>query len=244
MSDFAGIDLAVGDVTGMRVWNIDAWGRLTGVTHPAVWTPGENVALCRRADASYVYYDREAPKCPGLADPSCGCGFWAYHYGGADHSGDVTGVVSGYGKTTIGEKGFRCEKARILAVCVEGLPLFKARLLARNYPDVVQYPSVDEMLAAHPLSDEYAPSPATTEDFWTRDISGASLTVSLTANMSMFSQAVNRYATSLAFAPSSFGSFELGSSPSIGERDETDRETALRNLRETERPARKWWTKW
>lgn len=39
--------LGMGVVTGARSFLIDALGRLTGVAYPQVWTPGENVAVCK-----------------------------------------------------------------------------------------------------------------------------------------------------------------------------------------------------
>lgn len=239
MSDFAGLDLAAGDVTGMRVWNLDVWGRLTGVSYPVVWTPGENVAACRRANSSYVYFDKEAEGCPGITDPKCGCGFWAYHYGGADHTGHVTGIISGYGKTTIGERGFRCEKAKVVAFSMDGVTRQHARMLSRNYPDVPQFPDVDAMLDAFPVSDEYAPSPATVEDFWTRDLTGETLKVSLTTAANHLSSAFGRY--SAFVAPSTFSFWEYGTS--ADEDSKTDRQTVLRNLAATMPPARSRWYK-
>jgi hypothetical protein len=48
----------------------------------------------------------------------CRCGFYAYHVkrDGGDFSGAVDGIVEGYGVVTVGSKGFRCQKARILAL--------------------------------------------------------------------------------------------------------------------------------
>ncbi len=55
---------------------------------------------------------------PGFRD--CGCGFWAYWDFNPHefHLGEkpVVGVIEGYGKTIIGKRGFRCEKARIVAL--------------------------------------------------------------------------------------------------------------------------------
>lgn len=49
-TDFAGLGLAPGVVHGTRSFNVDKYGRLTGVTYQQVWTPGENAAICRRTD--------------------------------------------------------------------------------------------------------------------------------------------------------------------------------------------------
>jgi hypothetical protein len=50
----------------------------------------------------------------------CGCGFWAYWKFDPHefHLGEkpVVGIVEGYGKTIRGSRGFRCAKARIVAL--------------------------------------------------------------------------------------------------------------------------------
>lgn len=48
MSDFSDRPFVAGVITGLRAFRIDALGRLTGVTHQDVWTPGENVGICHR----------------------------------------------------------------------------------------------------------------------------------------------------------------------------------------------------
>ena len=50
MSQFDGIDLAVGVVTGARSFEVDQLGRLTGVNYKQVWRPGENTAECRKQE--------------------------------------------------------------------------------------------------------------------------------------------------------------------------------------------------
>lgn len=139
--DCTGYDLAVGTATGIRLWRVDDLGRLTGLTHRTVWTPGVNTARCGRTrrtpacaagNCGRVHgYElstaglgmdacREPAPCDG-GDPACGCGFWAYHDGvtgseSAPGPSMVLGVVEGHGKTTVGTKGFRAQKARIVAL--------------------------------------------------------------------------------------------------------------------------------
>jgi hypothetical protein len=130
-----GIALAVGSVRGLRSFNVDHYGRLTAVARPTVvWKPGENVAVCNRSAMDFVntlmrqaahpyaggFSVSATGTCPGIAHPLCTCGFYAYHDGSKYQGGQVTGVIDGYGKTTVGTKGFRCEKARVVALCVEG----------------------------------------------------------------------------------------------------------------------------
>lgn len=45
-----GPDLAIGSLRGTRAFDVDKLGRLTGVSFKDVWTPGENVAKCHRAE--------------------------------------------------------------------------------------------------------------------------------------------------------------------------------------------------
>lgn len=48
----------------------------------------------------------------------CACGFYAYYEGSNDYARPehVSGVVEGYGRTVVGSRGFRTQKARILAL--------------------------------------------------------------------------------------------------------------------------------
>lgn len=106
---FYGADFAVGEVTGQRSFRVDDAGRLTGVAYNGYrWRPGENVAHCGYADKEGI-----------CGRVRCGCGFWAYHEGSVWQETPAYGVIRGYGKTTIGTKGFRCEKAEIVALCLK-----------------------------------------------------------------------------------------------------------------------------
>ena len=66
-----------------------------------------------RHDPSPVRSDEHRPGSTG-----CQCGFWAYFDGSDDFSGDdrVTGVVRGSGVVTVGTKGFRAERAEVVAL--------------------------------------------------------------------------------------------------------------------------------
>lgn len=193
-------DFALGSVKGLRSWEIDDKGRLRGVTHPAVWLPGENVATCRvkpRCPKSpprdpwtitYGGSDLSGSRalikpcgvdgCDGgehpathTFDPSCECGFWAYDECGYRPHGQVTGVVEGYGRTTIGSKGFRCEKARVLALARENedstLSLSKWLRLKELYPEAEFFGGIDDMVIAHGAVMKNWP--AVGEDFWAEE---------------------------------------------------------------------------
>lgn len=176
-------EFAAGSIKGMRTWRADDQGRLRGVTHPMVWLPGENVSTCRiggggrytpcpkarTGDGWYVTFGRptcEDPVCTPRGhyaapsedkrhhfDPECECGFWAYDEDHYTNHGDVCGVIEGYGRTTIGTKGFRCEKARIVALCREAgdrdVSLSLWLRLQQLYPAAQFFEDYDEMVTAH-----------------------------------------------------------------------------------------------
>ena len=121
--------VVAGSVTGYRWWTIPApdlglnpldadedWPRapLHGAWAP--WAPGVNHAVCLASPSGPPAHD------PALVpEISCGCGYWGYwgvqrHELGHARSLPVFGVIKGFGKTLTGPHGFRCAKARILAV--------------------------------------------------------------------------------------------------------------------------------
>jgi hypothetical protein len=120
--------VAPGSVTGYRWWTLPAppdfraspayaerdWPHAPLHGQRAPWLPGVNQAVC--LNGSHTPHD------PGLLPAKeCGCGYWAYwHPQDRRLSGagklQVFGVIKGFGKTRIGSYGFRCAKARLLAV--------------------------------------------------------------------------------------------------------------------------------
>lgn len=54
VGEFTGMGFAPGVVRGTRSFRVDQFGRLTGVTHKQVWTPGENGAKCRKDDDTWA----------------------------------------------------------------------------------------------------------------------------------------------------------------------------------------------
>lgn len=178
---FSGHDLplAAGSVTGVRLWHVDlasAEAAMNGTPVPAegllagvfggVWRSGENVAVCGGGQG-HPPCDRDLVPAPG-----CGCGFWAYwalrYAWRCDYywQAEVIGVIQGYGRTRIGTRGCRCGKARILGLHVrpDGADRQPQRLhhhdlaeVLRSYYHVPCYPSLAQMLAAHPLTADYLP---------------------------------------------------------------------------------------
>lgn len=145
--------LIVGPVYGLRLFTYyqDPGGLppLRGLAYQAPWSPGENESVCHKA----LYYHapnsdrvrsgwqwmpgKRQPQrrtgwyprpCSGM-EPSCSCGFYAYHaheyFGSLSSPGasvrvpfnvGAKGVIEGYGRVVVGPNGFRAEKARIVAL--------------------------------------------------------------------------------------------------------------------------------
>jgi hypothetical protein len=158
--EFASLGFAAGVVRGVRSFLVDDLGRLTGVAYKKVWLPGENQAECLA----------ETRKDFGAHLPDCACGFYAYYDGSNDYldSGKtITAVVEGYGSTVIGSRGFRCAKARIVALHIPG-DMKRSGVVSRNYAGVPQFDTFLRMVQEFPpIGDEKTPSPDD-DDFWTR----------------------------------------------------------------------------
>lgn len=132
LSGFSDSDLpfAAGSVVGVRNWYVK---KMLIPGEPCLynlrgawlgnWQPGINQARCLAISAVM------GP--PQLGNPHvtphrlCGCGYWAYWeptYHDLDNPDNgcypVTGIIRGHGRTLIGERGFRCEKAEILGFTV------------------------------------------------------------------------------------------------------------------------------
>jgi len=114
-------------MVGLRSFRVDSLGRLCPVNATEQpWRPGENICKCQRGG-----HPRTATKGEAFGvdtgqtreytdhfDPDCACGFYAFHNGDNTFNGpgQVTAVIKGYGRTVIGDKGFRSEKAEILGL--------------------------------------------------------------------------------------------------------------------------------
>jgi hypothetical protein len=106
-------------------------------------------------------------------DPNCDCGFWAYDEAGFASHGSVVGVIEGYGKTTVGTKGFRSEKARIVALsCENGEGKRHSRSvlarLAALYPDVTFAENLDALIDGH--SEVLRQWPEIDGEFWVKPV--------------------------------------------------------------------------
>lgn len=116
----------------------------------------------------------KAPEKPkhSLAGLDCHCGFYAYFDGRNDYKDPdrIAAIIEGFGVCTVGTRGFRASKARLVAIVVPGkkFPEAKFSRVVHNYPDVPLYTSRRKAIEAHPLTPPEVPTPETCDDFWTR----------------------------------------------------------------------------
>lgn len=171
---FNGRGYAVGMIRGVRAFGVLHDGRLTGASYQQVWEPGINRAVCLLGESmvSLRHHQIAGGRWP---DPEadthdflgCRCGFWSYW--GRDHvphangqtmlrSGQyVLGVIEGYFRVAVGEKGFRASRAMLVAVCVPAEVATRhedddvdTSLIASRYRSVAVFTDPDRMLAEYP----------------------------------------------------------------------------------------------
>jgi hypothetical protein len=156
LEEFQGPALVLGSVRGRRSFGVTAEGHLTGLFYSQVWHPGENRASClhdggivvRRPDGGIgVTWSSAREIGAGHGLQGCTCGFYAYYREDPfSTSRRISGIVEGYGRVVLGTGGFRCEKARVLALLRPPAP----GEIRANYPDVVVFDREEEMLAVFP----------------------------------------------------------------------------------------------
>jgi hypothetical protein len=123
-------ELALGHVTGVRGFKVDDLGRLTGVTIREVFRPGPNTATCVNG-------------CGTKNLANCSCGYYAYF--GQDgekyfYSAEIGAIIRGYGRTIVGTKGFRAEKADLLALFpMETVPAARAKAVPVRRPSKLRF---------------------------------------------------------------------------------------------------------
>lgn len=157
---FSDRPFAVGTVVGLRAFRLRN-GQLGAATRDAIWQPGENVARCIQDP---ILDDVTLPEHP-VGSLECRCGFYAFFSTRNDYMGNgcdcavcqkdwVAGIIAGYGIVTIGSKGFRANKARIVALVVGDEPWNHEmrETLNRTQPGVPIYPTQQEALAQHPTT--------------------------------------------------------------------------------------------
>lgn len=109
---------------------------------PSNFSPGGPIPMgakikycnCGCGQAIGIETDMELSPCSGM-DPECSCGFYGYQQGSNDYyspgagssgHGPVGGVIRGYGKVVLGTRGFRAEKAEVLALYIDAAQLASA----------------------------------------------------------------------------------------------------------------------
>lgn len=179
---------------GFRIWKVidPDTGTLQSTNQSYNWTPGVNASRCM---ASPRWLDRDAckealhpdtwahtPACPRHPEceyptKDCSCGFYAYFApewwsgGYTQQHPVVCGIVEGFGRCVIGDKGFRASRVLVVAFAlpvrfgvnawgyggssVDASPEFQERvragLLAR-FPTVPVFDSPEAMLERIPLT--------------------------------------------------------------------------------------------
>lgn len=131
--------------------------------------PVESKPLSEQAVEARVKVEHLVPM------PDCGCGFYAFAEScddGGYSSGALMGVVECYGRTILGTRGLRCEKARIVAMLTDN------EKVRRCYPDVQFFTKkkrrfqrsepAAQMLAAFDIVQPFMPDPTADPDFWER----------------------------------------------------------------------------
>lgn len=137
-TDFNDRPFLAGTLTGIRSFNVDGLGRLSAVTRGFAWQPGENEATCLidpfsrmvqtisgafQVPTAVIHYGNgDSEKAHRAGQKGCSCGFYAYFDLGHNphhQKGNVLGLIEGYGLMTVGDRGFRCEKARLVALVDE-----------------------------------------------------------------------------------------------------------------------------
>lgn len=90
------------------------------------------------------------PKPHSIAE--CTCGFYGYTYGSNQYHRDdgVTGIIEGFGEVLVGTKGFRCTKAKVLALWTDD-DWTRARL-AETFLGVGIFWDLEQMRNAYPTT--------------------------------------------------------------------------------------------
>jgi len=166
--------LVAGTVVGCRYWHVGRMGHLFGFIETRHgrqhYVEGENEA--RHVRTVNMYEDNS---CGGLASTRCRCGFHAafdLHDCHVDLAPDrVRGIIEGYGTVSLGRKGFRCSKARVLALIRTpddiptlglsaeqmllmgwDLPNRHAERIKAQYPHIPWFDTLEQATAEFPLT--------------------------------------------------------------------------------------------
>jgi hypothetical protein len=149
---FTGPEFTIEPVYGVRWWKIGPRLSLRGM-RGTLWTPGTNEAECGTTRTGIEPH--EPPH------PDCNCGlyaFWQLEPTPVVGSIVVCGVMLGLGKTIIGTRGLKSQRARIVALARPEGPFpfgdSLGHVLGATF-DVPTYTDTGEMLTAHPPTSHY-----------------------------------------------------------------------------------------
>ncbi len=161
--DFGDRPLVAGSVRGVRAFQFIHYAlsagspdKLVSLGHQHIWEPGVNAARCIPV---WPVPDREHD----VASIGCSCGIYAYWASEADNLRDrtgwdrrVIGIIEGHGTLVAGARGFRSEKARIVALVARTWGLAhdqeeKLRAVAAEF-GVPLFDTLDEALVEFPLT--------------------------------------------------------------------------------------------
>lgn len=162
--DYKGDELLILEsVRGYKQWTWDSDRKLISM-FPADWTNGSLTSTCSRYDI-----DMDKSSATHVSpDVSCTCGIYAHYLPleSYEKTKNIFGVVECSGKLLMGTKGFRAEKAKIVALAGYGpcTQFFETRKKTRGeYPeDVVDFctsigvpyfPTVKQMVYEFPQID-------------------------------------------------------------------------------------------
>lgn len=161
-------------IMGFRTWDInqhfepDGTQTIVPGLYPVgvgvgKWGPTINQARCA-INADSVSRPPEHGPTPELA---CSCGFYAFNAipDPGDAYGPVWGIIEAAGRIIMCKRGFRAERARIIALSPRPFELFHdgralqwrhdiGKMIAQNYPDVKLYDDWHDMATAHNMEVE------------------------------------------------------------------------------------------
>jgi hypothetical protein len=182
-TEFSQRPFIAGTIIGLRSFSVTPDGVLTGVTHRLPWSPGLNEAVCDGGRSPFVFaaFPPRASEPHRVAQVDCTCGFYAYfdeRYNEFHSPINVLGIVESFGTVTVGSRGCRASKARLIALvrndhaahqdrvpafsipgcncgmCDAGSPLVPVQwdTIAHRYPEAKVYDDAADALATHPLT--------------------------------------------------------------------------------------------
>lgn len=120
------------------------------------WGNGTNRAVCLRAGSASA----SRQHLNGIMRQNCGCGFWAYCGDGKHtrpaHNDIIWAVIQGWGRMIVGPKGFRAQRARIVALTFPIVSkerpfetqLQRWRFNSGRYPDGIEHVTDQEQITA------------------------------------------------------------------------------------------------